>query len=223
VSQLRPPPAGGRTGHTGWIGSAAVSRRLLPLAAVALVGVVAAGCANDVAPAARVGESIEITDDALMAEVAEWAGSPTLLTQLQVASTAGAGAGSYSTRFVDFLLTTRISFELHNAEFEKLKLQLTDKELADVRAGLFPDPAASAAVLDELSPRYADRLVADAARQFAVSQALGDGYQAWQVQAFTGTDIEINPRYGSWDPQAAAVAPPSGPRPAPGADLLPGP
>ncbi len=194
--------------------------RLLPVAV--LVVALSAGCANDVAPAARIGDSIEISTDDLMAEVAEWAGSPTLVTQLQIATTEGAGKGSYATPFVDFLLTTRISFELHNAQFRQLGLKLSDQELADVRSGLFSDPAVSAAVLDELSADYANRLVADAARQFAVSQAMADGYQAWQVQAFTGTDINVNPRYGSWDAQAASVVPPSGPAPAPAADLLAG-
>jgi hypothetical protein len=215
-------PGLSRVAGTTGLGSPLVTRSVLLLVAVVVIGALSAGCADDVAPAARVGDSIEITADDLIAEADEWAGSPTLVTQLQIPATEGAGKGSYATPFVDFLLTTRISFALHNAQFRKLGLELTDQDLTDVRAGLFSDPAASAAVLDELSPAYAERLVADAARQFAVSQAMADGYQAWQVEAFTGTDIEINPRYGSWDPQRASVVPPSGPLLAPARDLLPG-
>lgn len=211
---------GGGCGGGGWIGSVALSRHRLFVGALALLGLLTAGCADDVAPAARVGDSIDISHGALMAEVAEWAGSPTLVSQLQVGDTAGAGDGSYATTFVDFVLTTRISFALHNAQFDALGLELTDQQLADVRSGLFADPAASAAVLDELSPDYAEQLVADAARQFAVSDTMADGYQPWQVEAFTSTDIDVDPRYGAWDTQAASVVPPSGPRAAPAGDLL---
>lgn len=197
-----------------------MSRRLFPLAALALVVSLSAGCADDVAPAVRVGDAIEISNDDLLAEVEEWAGSPTLLQQLQVATTQGDGEGSYSTSFVDFLLTNRITFELHNAQFTELGLELTDQELADVRSGLFPDPAVSQMVFEELSGSYGAQLVADVARQFAVAQAMADAYQTWRVEALARTDIEVNPRYGSWDPQGASVVPPSGPRPAPGAGLF---
>jgi hypothetical protein len=188
-----------------------------------LAALLGSGCADGVAPAATVGDSIEISDDDLMSELAEWAASPTLIAQLQIAGTEGAGVGSYDIDFVDFLLTTRISFELHNAQFDELGLELTAEELANVRAALFADPEASAAVLDELSPPYADRLISDAARQFAVSEAMADDYQAWQVEAFTATDIQINPRYGRWSTQAASVVPPTGPIPAPANDLVPSP
>lgn len=190
-------------------------RRLRSLSLVVLLGGLAAGCADDIAPAVRVGDTAEISDDELLAEVAEWSGSPTLITQLGVTSTEGAGAGSYDTDFVDFVLTTRVSFELHNAQFRELGLELSDEDLARQRDALLGDPAASAAVLGELSPAYAERLVADAARQAAVRDAMGDGYSAWQVEVFTGADIEVDARYGRWDPQSGSVVPPSGPLPAP--------
>ena len=198
-----------------------MTRRLVLAVAVVVVATLS-GCAEDVAPAARIGESIEIANTDLMAEAARWAASPTLIAQLQITDVGGAGAGSYSTQFIDFVLTTRISFSLHNAQFRTLGLELTDKELADARTGLFADPATTATVLDELGRSYADRLVRDAARQFAVQQSMADGYQAWQLQAFTGTDIEVNPRYGTWDSQQGGVTPPPGPQPARVGSLLAG-
>lgn len=191
-----------------------MSRRLVLVAALVLIGTLSTGCADDVAPAARVGDATEISDDALFAEVDEWASSPTLLEQLG-ATTEGAGEGSFSTLFVNLLLTNRIRFELHNAQFDELGLVLTDEEVAAMRTGLLADPATTAAVLEELSPEYGERLVADAARQLAVSQAMADDYAAWATGAFTTTDIDISPRYGSWDSAAGQVVPPSGPRPAP--------
>lgn len=197
-----------------------MSRRLLPLVAAVVVGALSAGCADDVAPAARVGDAIKISNDDLLAEADEWLRSPTLLGELQIPVTEGAGEGSYDTSFVDFLLSNRISFEVHNAQFKELGLELTDQELVELRAGLFTDPATSQAVFEELSTEYSDELVADLARRVAVSQAMGEGYQAWLLGVFTGGDIEINRRYGSLDPLSGQVVPPLGPRQAPGGDLF---
>ena len=192
-------------------------RRLSLLAALVLVGALSAGCSDDVAPAVRIGDET-ITTEQLLDEVAEWAGSPTLAEQLGISAVRGAGKGSYDSSFVGFLLTNRISFEIHNAQFRKLDLTLTTAETDDVRNGLFPDAAASAAVFEELSKAYGDRLVDDVARQFAVSQAMGDEYDAWRVEALSAGDIEVNPKYGSWDATSGQLVPPEGPRPAPGAE-----
>jgi len=189
-------------------------RLLLSAAGIALtVALVGAGCADDVAPAATVGD-IKVSEDDLMAEVAAWAGSPTLLQQLQVAA-AGSDDGGYPMAFVDFVLTNRVSFELHNAEFEARGFELTDQDLEDVRSQLFADPSITAAVLDELGDDYADVLVADVARQFKIQSELGDGYADWAQEAFTQTEIDVSPRYGSWDVPSGSVLPPDGPTAAP--------
>lgn len=194
-------------------------RRLVSLAALALAVALSAGCADDVAPAATVGDSTEISTDDLMAEVAAWAGSPGMLAALQVSEPAGASEGSYSTAFVGNVLTFRLTFALHNAEFDELGLELSEQQLSEVRSALFGDAATSAEVLEELGPRVGDQLVEDAARRFAVTEALGEeGYQAWLAEAYTSTEIEVNPRYGSWDRVSGSVVPPEGPRSAPSAN-----
>ena len=185
-------------------------RRLVPLAAVVLMVAVTAGCADDVSPAARIGD-VTVGNDALLEEVAQWAGSPTLLSALQIPTTDGEAPGSYSTAFVDFVLTNRVGFEVHNAKFDDLGLELSDQDINDVRTGLFNDPAATEAVFKELSGPFGEQLVADVARQFAVRQTLGDGYDAWLQKAYGEVDIDINPRYGSWDGQTGQVTGPSGP------------
>lgn len=185
-------------------------RRLLALAFAALAVVAAAGCADDVSPAARVGD-VTVGNDALLEEVDQWAGSPTLLSALQIPTTEGDAPGSYSADFVDFVLTNRVGFEIHNAKFDDLGLKLSKQDISDVRTGLFNDPAATEAVFKELSGRFGEQLVADVARQFAVQQTLGDGYDAWLKKAYAEVDIEINPRYGSWDGATGRVQAPSGP------------
>ena len=189
-------------------------RLLLAAAGIALtVALAGAGCADDVAPAATIGDTT-VTEDDLMAEVDAWAASPALLNELQVAA-AGSDERGYPMAFVDFVLTNRVAFELHNAEFEARGLELTDQELEDTRSQLFADPSITDTVLDELGEEYADILVADVARQFKLQTELGDDYGAWAQEAFTQTEISVSPRFGSWDVPSGAVVPPEGPTPAP--------
>ncbi|MEQ1788713.1 MAG: MazG family protein, partial [Acidimicrobiales bacterium] len=146
-----------------------------------------------------------------------------MLSALQVSEPTGAGEGSYSTAFVGNVLTFRLTFALHNAQFEELDLELSDQQLGEVRSALFGDAATSAEVLGELGSRVGDQLVEDAARRFAVTEALGEeGYQAWLTEAYTSTEISVNPRYGSWDRVSGSVVPPEGPR-SPSSDPVPGP
>jgi hypothetical protein len=185
-----------------------VPRRLLPLAALVLAAALGAGCADGGEPAARVGDTIEISHEDLLAEVEEWAASPALMQQLGVQSTEGAGPGSFSTSLVDVVLTNRIRFDLHREQFSTLELPLDAADAAQVEEQLAP-------VLAEVSPAFAERLVGDLIRVTAVTEALGDGYDAWFAEATSG-DIEISSRYGEWDAPSAAVLGPAGPRPAPG-------
>lgn len=194
-------------------------RRLVSLT-TALALVVVAGCADDVSPAVQLGDR-SISSEQLFDEVDEWAGSPTLLEQLQAGEVSGEGVGTYSTGFVDFVLSNRIAFELHNQQFEALGLQLTPEEIDAVRQGLFADPSITERVLGELSADYRERLLEDVARQFSVTQAMAEGYDQWLGEAYA-SGVEIDPRLGTWDPTTGAVSPPSGPRAAP-IDAFPAP
>jgi hypothetical protein len=191
-----------------------VSRRLVPLVALVLVVAVGAGCADDVAPAARAGDSIVITNDELMTEAAEWAGSPALLKQVNDPAVEGAAPGSYSTDLIGVVLTYRLTFELHREQFDALGLSLSDADTATLASQL-------SAVTAQLSPAFANRLVEDLARVNAVSTAMGDSYNAWYRSA-TASGVEVSSRYGSWDGQAGGVKPPDGPLVPASADQLVG-
>jgi hypothetical protein len=194
-----------------------VPRRLLPSVAVLLaVGLACAGCADDVAPAATAGD-LTITHDELMDEVAEWARSPRLVQLVAGPEVTAGGAGHYDAGFVSVVLQNRLSFDVFGEEFDSLGLELDPNLVEEVRAGLFPDPADAQQVLDELDPDFANRLVADVARQFQVQTELQDAVVEFGEEAFG--DVEINPRYGSWDTASRVVVPPEGPRSAPGDEL----
>lgn len=198
-------------------------RRLLPAAVVVLAASLGtAGCADDVSPALRVGD-ITVSESELEAEIEAWAGSPTLLAALQVEQQVGPivedGVRGHTMSFVDLVLSYRVNFELHNDEFEARDLRLTTEDLQATRADLLGE--STPAVLEELGEDYADGLVADVARLSRLQQELGPAeYEAWITEAFARSDIEVNPRYGAWDPAAQTVVPPSGPRPAPSEDDL---
>ena len=154
-------------------------RRLLPLAALVLAVALGAGCAEDVSPAAQVGDTITISNTDLMDEVETWADSPGMVSGLEMGDPAGPGPGSFATSFVNGVLGFRIGFELHNEQFDALGLELTPEEVDQVRSGIFGTE--SEQVLEELGEEYADQLVMDVARQFAVQQAMGEEYQPWLV------------------------------------------
>lgn len=197
-------------------------RRLLPAVVVVLaVALGGAGCADDVSPAARIGD-LTITDEDLLTEIDSWVSSPTLLREVQavvsdVSEVQGPSRRSYDTQFVDFVLYNRIQFELHNAEFERLGLEVDDQLLAEVEQGFLGE--SSPVILDELGA-YGDRLVRDIARQFTVQESLAEGYASWYAEAIRDPSIEVSPRYGTYDRATGNVVPPEGPRPAPSGDLF---
>lgn len=185
-----------------------MSRRLC---SVVLLGVVAlagaAGCADDVSPAVEVGD-VRIGNDALIDEVAEWAGNPQAVNPDALT---GFTEGTYPIDLVNQILQQRIEFELHRAEFDRLDLQLDDDLRQRALAFVLGDPAAADQAFAAFSDDFADAFVDDVARQLAVSDELGqEGYAAWRTEAMT-SDIEVNPRYGTWNAESGSIDSPSGP------------
>ncbi|MGH9274798.1 MAG: hypothetical protein ACRDZU_09140 [Acidimicrobiales bacterium] len=185
-----------------------MSRRLLALAVSALALLVSAGCADDVSPAARIGD-VKISNDELLDEVAEWVGNPAAIDPATVASTT---PGSYPLELVRQLLQQRLDFELHRQEFDELGLEVDDDLRQQALTVLFGDPAAADDAFAAFSEEFAASFVDDVARQIAVQNELGEeGYAAWRTAAYGETDIEVNPRYGTWDAATGQIIAPSGP------------
>lgn len=186
-------------------------RRTVALLFAALAGL-GAGCAQDVSPAVRVNDEA-IGNDELLDEVEQWGGNPGLLQAIQFPAdlVEGDSPGSWSTELVGFVLGSRIGFELHRAEFERRGLELTDEDREAVRLQLFGDPAVTEQVFADFSSSYGDELIDAVARQVALEQALGEEYPAWAAESYAEADVEVNPRYGLWDPEEQRVIPPEGP------------
>lgn len=188
---------------------------------LALALVAGGGCAEEVSPAARIGDE-NISDTDLIDEVDEWAGNPQAFDQTQLASFS---PGTYPMRLIDVILQQRIDLDLHRAKFEELGLELTDDGRQQALLVLFQgDLSIAEEALSGFSPDYAARYVDDVARQIAVEGELGQtGYLTWRNEAYAEADIEVSPRYGRWDADAQSVVGPEGPTdPSLGSELDPG-
>lgn len=183
-------------------------RRLLAPALVALAVLLASGCADSVSPAVRVGAD-KIGNDEFLAEVAEWAGNPAAVDPSMLGEPT---PGTFPLELARQLLQQRIDFTLHNQEFAKLGLELDEAMREQALTVLFGDPSAADAAFSEFSAAFAAAFTDDVARQIAVSEALGeDLYGTWRTEAYAETDIEVSPRYGSWDPESGQIVAPTGP------------
>ncbi|MEX2293572.1 MAG: hypothetical protein WD691_07255 [Acidimicrobiales bacterium] len=183
-------------------------RRLLALAVVALALLGNAGCAKDVSPALRVGD-VKVSNDDFLAEVGEWTGNP---VAVDPATLTGQSPGTYPLELVRQLLQQRIDFALHNAKFAELGLILDDTMRTQALTVLFGDPTFAEEAFSAFSEGFTAQFIDDVARQVAVSDTLAEAdYSAWRTEAYATADIEVNPRYGSWDSATGQVAPPEGP------------
>lgn len=183
-------------------------RRLLAIAVATLALLVSAGCADDVAPAARVDDA-KISNKGFLDEVAEWTSNPVAVDPSMLR---GSPPGTYPRDLVSQLLQQRIDFELHNEEFRKLGLKVDDALRQQALTVLFGDPSAAEEAFSAFSDGFAKAFTDDVARQIAVQNELGDdGYTAWRTQVYAEADIDVNPRYGSWNRETGQIEPPPGP------------
>ena len=189
--------------------SAAVPRRLLLLLVGALVVVASSGCAADVAPAVSI-DGTKVGDRDFLDEVAEWANNPAAYPAEQLATH---NPGTYPMELVTAILGQRIDLTLSHEEFERQGLELTDGLRQQALAILFDgDVDAATQALAGFSQDYRERYVDEISEQLALQAELGqDGYTTWRDEAYRKSDIDVSPRYGTWDPSTGAVNPPRGP------------
>jgi hypothetical protein len=181
---------------------------LLALAVAALVLALSAGCSDDSSAAAHVGGTT-IDNEEFLDEVGQWVGNPVAVDPASLTSTA---PGSYPLELVRQLLQQRIDFEMARQEFEDRGLKLTDELRQQAVTLVLGDPANAKQAFAAFSDGFADDFVDDVARQVALQSELGeDGYSKWRTEAYKSTDIDVNPRYGTWDPETTQITAPEGP------------
>jgi hypothetical protein len=201
--------------------SAAVLRRLLAVPALALVAALAAGgCAGSVSPAVTV-DGAKLSDRELMDEVGEWANNPRAYPAEQAETFT---PGTYAMELVSAILGQRIDLMLIHAEFEHLHLRLTDDDRTQAVSQLFDgDLTTAQEALSHFSKGYRDEYTDLIAEQLAVQTKLGGGFDAWRSKAYDSADIDVSPKYGTWDKTTGQINPPPGPsQPASDVELLGG-
>lgn len=198
---------------------AVLKRRLVLVSAVAVVGLAAAGCSDQNA-AIRVGnDTVSQSDfqDELKAYAdneAFWAG----LGLDAQEETAGELTDSYSQGFVCQILAQRVQFVLVDQLFEAEGLELTEFDRQAGRQRLESQFNPQVDPVSEFPASYADRLIDDFAR---IARLESESDQQRLSEAFQSlvddTDIEVSPRYGTWNTQRwlerdpCPVDPPDGP------------
>jgi len=187
-----------------------VLRRLFALS-LALAALLAAGCTDDVSPAIRVGDAT-VSNDELLDEIDQWINNPVAVDPGQLT---GLTPGGYPGDLVRQLIRQRIDFMVHEAEFDRLGLEVTEELRDSALVALFGDPAAAEDAFAAFTDGFASDFTDDVARQIAVQEELGDdGYTAWYADAYATAEIEVNPRYGTWDAATQTVVAPPGGTPA---------
>jgi hypothetical protein len=208
-------------------------RRLVPLlAAVAAVGLVSTGCADQSA-AIRVGDE-SISEKDFLDEV-DALGSNEAALQLIVGASpedvAGAlGDSSYQQRFVAFMADQRVYAMLLHQVADDAGIDVSVDDVQQVRTQVEGELESNDVDLAELPEAYLDRLAED----IAVAQALEDemapeDQAAAVLEQAEKTDIEVSSRLGEWNQDAflaslggssqgvASVDPPEAPLPSPDA------
>lgn len=193
-----------------------MTRRLIALLALGLAGATTTACADDVAPAARIGDRT-ITHDELLDEVDEWAANAQ--TQRAEQLRAVAAPAGYAIDPVISILQDRITFEIAGQAFDELGLVLDDQLVAQAAGFFFGEGPQAEAARAGFSEAYADAYVERLARGIAVQTELGEEGFA-QLILEGGRDVEVNARYGEWDPSRLSIIGPSGPTAAPGSDAF---
>lgn len=186
-----------------------IPRRLTVLvAAIAVAGLAGAGC-TDQSAAVRVGDTTVSQSD-FEAELDAFASSTAFVPDPDAVK--GKLSDSYSQDFVGAALTQRIQFVLVEQLFDARHLEITDKDRSDVSDQL-------QGALDDMPADVRNTLIDDLSRVSRLQAELGrDEYNRALTEAMESTDIDVNSRYGSWNPDKHMVEPPEGPAPPGGSD-----
>jgi hypothetical protein len=123
----------------------------------------------------------------------------------------GAGPGSYTSEFTLSLLNQRVQALVFQAERQKRGLEITDADRATAREVFFGSADVADTVIATFSPGFTERFIDDIASGIVVQNDIGEEeFQVWLADAMSTVDVEVNPRFGTWDPDQQTIVPPEG-------------
>jgi hypothetical protein len=197
------------------------ARRALAVIVLLGVAVLGSGCGDSGAWALRfAGRTVSYAE--LEDELDEIAGNEAFQPFVVASGVAPGGSanGSYSQAFVAAVISNRLFFDIVAIEAERRDIEVTEEHREGASSffeGVDPSSGVELTadrVLGAFSDEYRARIEDDLARLVAFQQGFTsqEEFNAWLRAAFDAADIEVSPRYGRWDPAAAQVIPPDGPR-----------
>jgi hypothetical protein len=190
---------------------------LLAAVAVALGGLVAAGCSEQSA-AVRVGDATVSQSD-FEAELDAFGTNDVLAASGPDGESGLFGdlSPSYSQDLVGYVLQRRVLFTVAEAMVDERRLDVTDDDRSTAEQQLTSEfMTQSGDGFAAFAADYRRRLTEDYARLVRLQDDVGaDDLDQELRAAFDSTDIEVSSHYGTWDPDHYTVVPPEGPAPAP--------
>lgn len=212
------------------VASGAVRRTVirLPILLVALLGLFAAGCADDGelggpglgdTIAMQVGAFSYTTAD-LEAEVEAWASNPVFLTQVVGITDIGV-EGRRSSELVTYVLSHRVLSQIGEQLAPENGFEATDDAVQGVIAQVdstFPDPSTGG----PLFGAYDEEFRVQVGRDFVFQDNLLNPDSGLDLDVLEVPSVEVNSRYGTFqdlDRGLGQVVPPSGALPQPNPPL----
>ena len=181
---------------------------VLITAAVALVTLLATGCAPDEQAALTVNGTEVLTVGELQDQLDQIAEDDDFLTS---SDGRGEGAGTLSAGFVAAVLSNHVLNALVAEDLAAEGIEVTEADITEGTELLAQQVGGDVEVIPS---DYRELLVELFGGFIALSGSLDDDQAAAQERAnalLAEADVEVARRYGRWDAESAEVAPPEGP------------
>ncbi len=185
-------------------------KRLLPLLLLVATLVLSGGCSSSSTAAVTV-NGVSYSQADLKDELEQLAPAFIEFGGSDPSTVNGAGPGSYTSEFTLSLLNQRVQTMLFQAEQQKRGLEITEEARATAREVFFGSAEVADTVIATLSSEFAERFVDDIAAGIVLQTDIGeDQFQTWIADAMGTVDVEVNPRFGTWEPDQQTIVPPEG-------------
>src|SRR5688572_14451740 len=142
-----------------------------------------------------------------MAEVEEWAGNDATQAAVSLVQT-GTDHG-YASEPVTNIVGERIVLGLFEEEFDRQGLEVTEEDRTNAFGLIGIDPSQEEALLGGFSDEYREEYLERWAKVAAVQAVAQEDLR--EVISAEAEDVELSPRYGTWDAVALVVTPPEPP------------
>jgi hypothetical protein len=183
-------------------------KRLLVLAAACLLPLALLGCAPGDDAALTVNGDEVLTVGELQDQLDGIGADEDFMTTFDAR---GAGSETLTAGFVTSVLSNHVLTNLLEAELEAQDVEVTEE---DISTGTEQLAGAVGGPVETVPAGYRETLIDLFSYATALKGSLGGDEQALQdriTELLADADVEVDQRYGSWDPETSSVVAPEGP------------